>query len=112
MPQQICQKCSKQLKTSYKFIQQACKITQLYLKQIDEPDIPEDIKDIEQLQETLIEIKPAAGNQQLEDKIKVEPLSIECNVEIKEEQEQEPVEENEIYIPIIENKEDSLEERY
>lgn len=110
MPQQICHKCGIQLKNSYKFVQQVCKITQQYLKEIEEQLPLEDIKNIENLQETLIEITTANEcNHEVQEELKEEPLKIECNIEIKEEEK----EENDAVLPSTEdNKEESLEERY
>lgn len=87
MPQQICHKCSQQLKNAYKFIQQACEVSQQYLEiACLPPASPIDIKNIEQLQESLIEINETVYDIKYEEGIKVEPLSIaDCNIEIKQE---------------------------
>ena len=87
MPQKICNKCSHQLKTSYKFIQQACQVSQQYLEMAYvQQASPVDVKDIEHLQESLIEINETVYDTKCEGGIKVEPLSIEeGNTEIKQE---------------------------
>ncbi|KAM7362671.1 uncharacterized protein ACRADG_013254 [Cochliomyia hominivorax] len=101
MPQQICQKCGNQLKNSYKFVQQACKVSQLYVKQMEQQNSLEDVKHIEHLPETLIEMK------QTEEPLKIEPFDIDCNIEIKEEK----METTEVLMPIADLNEESIEER-
>ncbi|XP_065371061.1 LOW QUALITY PROTEIN: zinc finger protein 568-like [Calliphora vicina] len=105
MPQQICKKCGAQLRNAYKFIQQACNVSKQYLELIDQQNTQEDIKNIELLQESLIEISAPIA-EQLQDELKVEPLDIECNVEIKEE-----IVESEVFLPMISNNEESQEEK-
>lgn len=101
LPQDICWKCVGQLKNSYKFIHQACKVSQQYLE-----NSQEDVKNIEQLQESLIEISEAPIVDQAQEELKVEPFDIECNLEIKEENL-----ENEVFMPtIIVNNDESQEE--
>lgn len=47
LPQQICKECGTQLINSYKFIQQACKISQQYLRKIiEEQNITDDFKSL------------------------------------------------------------------
>ncbi|KAM7362670.1 uncharacterized protein ACRADG_013253 [Cochliomyia hominivorax] len=107
MPQQICQKCGNQLKNSYKFVQQACKVSQLYIDEMEQQNSQEDVKNIEHLPEIPIEITQISDSQQMEKELKIEPLDIECNIEIKEEK----METTEVLIPIAELNEESREER-
>lgn len=74
LPQQICMDCGTQIVNSYKFIQQACKVTELYLRLGEKQNTQDDFKS---LQETLMEIteKPTVEDDYKE--IKIEPLNIE-----------------------------------
>ncbi|XP_065371072.1 zinc finger protein 62-like [Calliphora vicina] len=74
LPQQICMECGTQIVNSYKFIQQACKVTELYLRLGEEQNTQDDFKS---LQETLMEIteKPTVEDDYKE--IKIEPINIE-----------------------------------
>ncbi|XP_065371084.1 zinc finger protein 208-like [Calliphora vicina] len=74
LPQQICMECGTQIVNSYKFIQQACKVTELYLRLGEEQNTQDDFKS---LQETFMEIteKPIVEDDYKE--IKIEPLNIE-----------------------------------
>ncbi|KAM7362672.1 uncharacterized protein ACRADG_013255 [Cochliomyia hominivorax] len=107
MPQQICHKCGNQLKNSYTFVQQACKVSQQYLDQIECRYHQEDVKNFEHFPETFFEITQPTNVQQTEVEFKVEPLEIECNIEIKEEK----LDTTEVLIPIAELNKESREER-
>lgn len=73
----------------------------------ERPTSPVDVKNIEQLQESLIEINEAIYDNKLEEKIEIEPLIIEeCNAEIKQE-----IEDNEVIVEGSPSKEKSLEDR-
>lgn len=87
MPQQICHKCSHQLKSSYRFIQQACKVSQEYLQFACGQEVSlDDVKNIEQLHESLIEIPETVYNNKDNESIKIEPfLTAESSIKIKEE---------------------------
>ncbi|XP_023307829.2 zinc finger protein 699-like [Lucilia cuprina] len=107
MPQQICEKCAAQLETCYKFIQQACKVSRQYLDIVEQQTTQEDIKNIEHLQESLIEISETTSAEEIHEELKVEPLNIECNLDIKEENE-----ESENLLPMfVDHNEESHEER-
>ncbi|KAM7364208.1 heme oxygenase isoform 2-T3 [Cochliomyia hominivorax] len=55
LPQQICVECGTQLVNSYKFIQQACKVAQYYLDNIENNEFKTE-DTFKSLQETLMEI--------------------------------------------------------
>lgn len=109
MPQKICHKCSQQLKNSYKFFQQACQVSRQYLQMAYEtPTSPLDVKNIEHLEESLIEINESIYDSKLEEKIEVEPLIIEeCNTEIKQE-----IDDNELLVEGNPSNEENPEDRY
>lgn len=71
---------------------------------IDTEKSQKDVKIIEQLQEPLIEISEAPIVVQAQEKLKIEPLDIVCDVEIKEEQL-----ESEVFILAVENNESQEE---
>ena len=104
MPQQICQKCCSRLKSSYKFIQQACQALQQHLQTVyDQQTSSDDVKNIGHLQESLIEITEAVYSTKCDDDMKLEPFVIEdCGTKIKQE-----VEDTEENFP----KRESLEEK-
>lgn len=97
MPQQICLACENELKISYKFIQQACIAAQQYIKLIDQTNIQDDvIKTVDNLQESLIEIAETVSGGQL----KVEPINIQYNRDVKEEKT-----ECDVFMPVLDEEE-------
>lgn len=108
MPQQICQKCCNQLKSSYKFIKQACQALQQHLQMVyDQQTSSDDVKNIEDLQESVIEITEAVYSTKCDDDMKLEPFVIEkCGIKIKQE-----LQDSEILIEENFPKRESLEEK-
>ncbi|XP_065371096.1 zinc finger protein 91-like [Calliphora vicina] len=86
LPQQICKECGAQLINSYKFIQQVCKISQQYLRIINEEQNPTD--EFKNLHETFMELKEIPISEKEYKEMKIDLLIMECNPVIKEEKQE------------------------